>query len=65
MHAHYELRDLGCAYCIPVHWYSVRIATGYTDLSQISQITKNTGILPNIIPEHDRHIRTYAGALQE
>ena len=48
MHADYELRDLGRACCIPVHRYSVGIATGYTDLSQIPQITKNTGISPNI-----------------
>ena len=47
-HAHYELCDLGRACCIPVHRYSVGIATGYTDLSQIPQITKNTGISPNI-----------------
>ena len=49
MHVHYELRDLGRACCIPVHRYSVGIATSYTGLSQIPQITKNTGILPNII----------------
>jgi len=48
MHAHYELRDLERTCCIPVHRYSVGIATGYTDLSQIPQITKNTGISPNI-----------------
>ena len=32
------------------HRYSVGIATGYTDLSQIPQITKNTSISPNINP---------------
>ena len=44
--------------CIPVHRYSVRIATGYTSLSQIPQITKNTGILPNVshIQENWLHI---------
>ena len=48
MHAYYELRDLGRACCIPVHRYRVGIATSYTDLSPILQITKNTGISPNI-----------------
>ena len=48
MHVHYELRDLGRAYCIPVHRYSVRIATGYTDLSQISQITKTLVYRPTL-----------------
>ena len=45
MHAHYELHDLVHAHCIPIHQCSVRIATG---LSQIPQITKNTGLSPNI-----------------